>query len=58
MHHNQSGPGLPRRSLARRAIGWLKRYRRALILRALYGVAYGASTTAASLFLVWLHSRF
>jgi hypothetical protein len=36
----------------------MKRYRRAFVLRALYGAAYGASTTAASLFLVWLHSRF
>jgi len=57
MHHNQSGHGLPRRTPVRRAIGWLRRYRRVLVLRALYGAAYGASTTAASLFLVWLHTR-
>lgn len=58
MHHNQSGPGLPRRTVARRAAEWAKRYRYALALRVLYGAAYGASTTAASLFLVWLRSRF
>ncbi|MGW1878603.1 hypothetical protein [Streptomyces sp. NPDC001975] len=57
MHHNQSGPGMPRRAPARRAFEWAMRYRRGLALRALYGAAYGASTTAASLFLVWLHSR-
>jgi hypothetical protein len=57
MNHNQPGPDVPRQPPGRRATGWLKRYRRALVLRALYGAAYGASTTAASLFLVWLHSR-
>ncbi|WP_181446587.1 hypothetical protein [Streptomyces sp. NTH33] len=42
----------------RRAVEWVKRYRRALVLRAMYGAAYGASTTGASMLLIWLHSRF
>ncbi|MFJ5266191.1 hypothetical protein ACIQAC_37595 [Streptomyces sp. NPDC088387] len=57
MHHNQSGPDLHRQSRARRAAEWVKRYRRALVLRVLYGAAYGASTTGVSLLLVWLQSR-
>lgn len=57
MHHNQPGPDVPSRGPAQRAVRSMKRYRRVLVLRALYGAAYGASTTAASLFLVWLHSR-
>ncbi len=58
MHHNQSRPDLHGWAWARRATGWLRRYRRVIVLRALYGAAYGASTTGASLLLVWLSSRF
>ncbi|WP_435208696.1 hypothetical protein [Streptomyces sp. bgisy034] len=54
MHHNQSRPDLHRQTRARRAAEWVKHYRRALALRALYG----ASTTGVSLLLVWLQSRF
>ncbi|MGP4085576.1 hypothetical protein [Streptomyces sp. KR55] len=58
MHRNQPDPDLPRRTITRRTIEWLSRYQRALVLRALYGAAYGASTTGASLLILWLHSRF
>ncbi|MFF3204546.1 hypothetical protein [Streptomyces sp. NPDC002962] len=58
MHHNQPGPDLHKGTRARRAAERLKRYRHALLLRAVQGAAYGASTTAASLFVIWLRSRF
>ncbi|MDQ1041926.1 hypothetical protein QFZ76_000162 [Streptomyces sp. V4I2] len=58
MHRNQPDPNFPRRTIARRAIEWLSRYQGALLLRALYGATYGASTTGASLLILWLRSRF